>query len=70
MRTPISRHALTSGHADPVGTHVHLYTREDDAFAREVLDIGERTYFLHAWCRTVVPVHVRVTTAPRDEPFK
>jgi hypothetical protein len=53
-----------------VGTHVHFSTREDDAFAREVLDIGERTCFLHAWCRTVVPVQVLVTTAPRDEPFK
>jgi hypothetical protein len=54
---------FSSGHADPVETHVHLDTREDDAFAREVLDIGERTCFLHALCRTVVPVHVRVTTA-------
>jgi hypothetical protein len=55
-------HALRPGHADPVKTHVYLETSEDDTFALEVLDIGERTCFLHALCRTAVPVNVRVTT--------
>jgi hypothetical protein len=53
---------FTAGSADPVETHVYLETSEDDMFAREVLDTGERTCFLHALCRAVVPVNVRVTT--------
>lgn len=53
---------LDPGGAHPVETHVHLDTPEDDDFAREVLDMGERTCFLHALCRTVVPTHVQVLT--------
>ena len=53
---------LAAGHADPVETHVYLDTPEDDTFAREVLDAGERTCFLHALCRTEVPLHVDVVT--------
>ena len=53
---------FTSGHADAVETHVYLDTPEDDAFAREVLDLGERTCFLHALCRTPLETHVRVST--------
>jgi hypothetical protein len=51
---------LAAGHADPIETHVYLDTPEDDAFARDVLDVGERTCFLHALCRTAVPTHVEV----------
>lgn len=40
------------GGADPVETHVYLDTPEGAEFARETLDIGERTCFLHATCRT------------------
>jgi hypothetical protein len=40
------------GRADPVETHVYLVTPEGDEFARKVLDMGERTCFLHATCRT------------------
>jgi hypothetical protein len=47
---------------DPVETHVYLATPEDEAFAREVLDVGERTCFLHALCRTEVATHVGVVT--------
>ncbi|MGH9236877.1 MAG: OsmC family protein [Vicinamibacterales bacterium] len=50
------------GHADPVETHTYLDTPEDDAFARELLDMGERTCFLHALCRTEVATNVRVHT--------
>jgi hypothetical protein len=53
---------FAEGRAEPVETHVYHDTPEDEAFAREVLDVGERTCFLHALCRTVVGAHVRVTT--------
>jgi hypothetical protein len=53
---------FAAGHADAVETHVYLDTGGDETFAREVLDVGERTCFLHALCRTVVDTHVRVTT--------
>jgi organic hydroperoxide reductase OsmC/OhrA len=55
---------FTAGHADAVETHVYLDTPEDDAFAREVVDLGERTCFLHALCRTSVETHLRVSTRP------
>jgi hypothetical protein len=40
------------GGADPVETHVFLDTPEGKEFARKTLDMGERTCFLHATCRT------------------
>ncbi|HEX6221479.1 MAG TPA: OsmC family protein [Acidimicrobiia bacterium] len=40
------------GSADPVETHVYLDTPEGEGFARKTLDMGERTCFLHATCRT------------------
>lgn len=40
------------GRADPVETHVYLVTPEGEEFARDTLDMGERTCFLHATCRT------------------
>lgn len=40
------------GQSEPVQTHVFLNTPEDEAFAREVLDMSEQTCFLHALCRT------------------
>jgi hypothetical protein len=52
---------FAAGHADAVETHVYLDTSEDDAFAGEVLDVGERTCFLHALCRAVLDTQVRVT---------
>ena len=42
----------SAGHANAIETYVYLDSPEDDAFAREVLDVGERTCFLHALCRT------------------
>jgi hypothetical protein len=60
---------FAAGHADAVETHVYLDTPEDETFAREVLDVGERTCFLHALCRTEVATHIKVTTfrAPLGE---
>jgi hypothetical protein len=40
------------GGADPVETHVFLDTPQGEEFARKTLDMGERTCFLHATCRT------------------
>lgn len=49
-----------AGDADPVETHVHLLTSEDEGTAREMLDISEQTCFLHAFCRTDLKTRLRV----------
>ena len=49
------------GEAAPVETHVYLRDGEDDEFAQTVLDMGEQTCFLHAFCRTDLKAKVRVT---------
>jgi uncharacterized OsmC-like protein len=49
---------------DPVDTSVYLDTPEGDAFAREIVAMGERTCFLHALCRT--PLSTRVEVVTRD----
>jgi len=54
---------VASGESHPVETHVYLDTPEDEYFAREVLDMGERTCFLHALCRSEVETRVTVTTS-------
>jgi hypothetical protein len=51
---------VAAGYVAPIETHVYLDTPEREAFAREVLDVGERTCFLHALCRAAIPVHARV----------
>ncbi|MEX2654107.1 MAG: OsmC family protein [Acidimicrobiia bacterium] len=50
------------GRVDPVETHVYLVTPEGEEFARKTLDMGERTCFLHATCRT--DLDVDLTVAP------
>ena len=49
-----------AGEADPVETHVFLDSRESDEVASEMLDISERTCFLHAFCRTDLKVKLKV----------
>jgi uncharacterized OsmC-like protein len=49
----------TVGEADPVETHLYLKTSEDDDFARNILDMGEQTCFLHAFCRTVLKPNIK-----------
>jgi organic hydroperoxide reductase OsmC/OhrA len=44
------------GEADPVETHVHLVTGEDDDFAKTALRMSEQTCFLHALCRSLVAI--------------
>jgi hypothetical protein len=53
---------FSAGEGHPVETHVYLDTPEDAGFACEVLDMGERTCFLHALCRSEVETRVTVTT--------
>jgi len=50
-----------AGTADPVETHVHLQTAENDDVARDMLDVSERTCFLHAFCRTDLKTKLKVT---------
>lgn len=49
-----------AGEADPLETHVYLETSEDDATAKEMLDISEQTCFLHAFCRTDLKTKLKV----------
>jgi organic hydroperoxide reductase OsmC/OhrA len=49
------------GDADPVETHVHIDSPEDEDFARTLVDMGEQTCFLHALCRTDLSTKVTVT---------
>lgn len=51
------------GNADPVETHVYLVTPEGEEFARKTLDMGERTCFLHATCRTDLDLDLTVSSA-------
>jgi len=51
------------GTAEPVETHVYLVTPEGEEFARKTLDMGERTCFLHATCRTDLDVDLTVSAA-------
>ena len=50
-----------AGSAAPVETHVYLETGEDDAFARNLLDMAEQTCFLHAFCKADLKAKVTVT---------
>lgn len=49
-----------AGEADPLETHVHLVSGEDDDFARHILDMSEQTCFLHAFCRTDLKAKIRL----------
>jgi organic hydroperoxide reductase OsmC/OhrA len=50
-----------AGEADPIETHVYLETSEPDATAQEMLDISEKTCFLHAFCKTDLKTKLKVT---------
>jgi hypothetical protein len=54
--------ADTPGRAEPVETHVYLVTPEGEEFARKTLDMGERTCFLHATCRTDLQPQLTIKT--------
>lgn len=50
-----------AGEADPVETHVHLTTQEPDEIAQDMLDVSEKTCFLHAFCRTDLKTKLKIT---------
>jgi uncharacterized OsmC-like protein len=52
--------------AEPVRTHVSLTAEVSDDVARKIVDMGERTCFLHAASRTPLKCKVRVTDVMRD----
>ncbi len=58
-----------AGTADPVETHVYLDSAEDDEFARNALDMGEQTCFLHAFCRTDLKNRVAIQDYSADAPL-
>ncbi len=49
-----------AGAADPVETHVILNSTEDDDTAQDILDMGEQTCFLHAFCRTDLKTKLKI----------
>ncbi len=53
------------GVAEPVETHVYLDTDCSDDDAQKILGVGERTCFLHAFCRADVKVKVRQSNAAK-----
>ena len=54
-----------AGEAMPVETHVYLDTGTDDDTAQQILGVGERTCFLHAFCRDDIKAKVRVAKQAR-----
>jgi uncharacterized OsmC-like protein len=46
--------------ADTVRTHVEIATAADGATVRKIVDMGERTCFLHAAARTPLKTRVRI----------
>lgn len=50
-----------AGVAQPVETHVFLETDSDDDVAQQLLGVGERTCFLHAFCRDDLKPKVRAS---------
>lgn len=49
-----------AGTADPIETHVYLETSESDKVAQEMLDISEKTCFLHAFCKTDLKTKLKI----------
>ncbi len=49
-----------AGEAGPIETHVYLETSEPDQTAQEMLDISERTCFLHAFCQTDLKTRLKI----------
>lgn len=54
-----------AGVAQPVETHVYLETEADDDVAQQILGVGERTCFLHAFCRDDLKPKVRASKSSR-----
>jgi len=54
-----------AGVAQSVETHVFLETGADDDAAQQILGVGERTCFLHAFCRDDLKPKVRASKSSR-----
>ena len=55
-----------AGTAEPVETHLYLdVDGASDDDAQQILGVGERTCFLHAFCRDDVKAKVRTSKAPK-----
>ena len=54
-----------AGVAQAVETHVFLETGADDETAQQILGVGERTCFLHAFCRDDLKPKVRASKSSR-----
>jgi organic hydroperoxide reductase OsmC/OhrA len=54
-----------AGVAQQVETHVYLETGADDGAAQQILGVGERTCFLHAFCRDDLKPKVRASKSSR-----
>lgn len=50
-----------AGKADPLETHVYLESGEDDEFAKTILDVSEKTCFLHAFCKTDLKTKIKIS---------
>ena len=55
-----------AGKADPLETHVYLESSEDDAFAKNILDVSEQTCFLHAFCKTDLKTKIKLGNYTSD----
>jgi uncharacterized OsmC-like protein len=55
----------TPASADVVRTHVEIATVADDATVCKIVDMGERTCFLHAAARTALETRVRIEVGGR-----
>ena len=51
--------------ADAVRTHVEIAVVAEDATVRKIVDMGERTCFLHAAARTPLATRVRIEVGGR-----
>lgn len=54
-----------AGEADPLETHVYLNTGQGDDFARTILDMAEKTCFLHALCKAKLKAKVKISQPER-----
>ena len=54
-----------AGTAEPVETHVYIDSNHNDEVAQDILGVGERTCFLHAFCRDDLKPKVRTIRKSR-----
>jgi len=57
--------SATAALAEPVRTHVEIDARLDDDVVQRIVQMGERTCFLHAAARTPLKTRVRIDAARR-----